>query len=406
MVYKFKVNMDKDEFKKFAQEQEILNFMQEYEWAFVKDGWKHFHCGLYKDGKLVATAMVLKRSLPLGISFMYVPRGFLVDYTDLETVNVLTQELKKLAKQEKSYCIKIDPNFCYKEYSIKEIKKNETVEIPKNYSDNYEIKHQNLLDCGYRFHGYTKSIDETIQPRYHMYIPLVDKDMNMLTEDEVKKSFKKSTRSCLGNYHLKRGIYYFHTSDKKYLDMFMEVINDTAQRQNIHLRNKGYFEKMMDQFKDEAILFFGMMKLEEYLEFIKEKNNEKEIAFVEGLIAQGKKEIPLSASFVIAPKNKGIRTSEYLYAGNNLSFSKLNVSAGLVYDICKYSIENHIQYCNLGGINGTFDDHLTPFKSHFNPIVFEFAGEYDLPVQKIRYCIYEFFMPMMKKIYAFIRSKM
>ena len=114
MNYEFKTNIEKKEYDQFTQKAEILSFMQEYGWAFVKHEWKHFHCGLYSDGKLVATALVLKRSLPLGISLMYIPRGILIDYKDQEILKVFTEYLRKLAKREHAYVVKIDPNFCYK----------------------------------------------------------------------------------------------------------------------------------------------------------------------------------------------------------------------------------------------------------------------------------------------------
>ena len=406
MKYEFKTNVKKTEYDEFVKKASTLSFMQEYNWAFVKEEWNHFHCGLYKDKKLVATALVLKRKLPLGISLMYIPRGILVDYKNKEILEIFTKKLRELAKQEHAYVVKIDPNFCYREYSIKEIEKQEKVDIPLYYSNDYELKHKNILSCGYHFKGYTKSIQDTLQPRYHMYIPLINKDHNFLTESEIKTSFKKRIRSYIGNYHEKRGVTYFHTSDPKYLDMFMEVITQTEKRQNIRLRNKSYFKKMMEQYKGESYLFFGMLNLETYLQFLKNNNGkEEEIKEVENLQTDGQKEIVLSAAFVIIPQNEGLRTSEYLYAGNHLLFTKLNVSVGLVYEICKYSLEQGCSYCNLGGINGTFDDHLTPFKSRFNAIVFEFAGEYDLIVQPIRYHIYEFGMPILKKIYRFLRRK-
>lgn len=145
MNYEFKTNIEKSEFEQFTQNAEILSFMQEYGWASVKSEWKHFYCGLYCDGKLVATAVVLKRLLPLGLSFMYIPRGMLIDYQDKELLKIFTKHLQQLAKQEHAYVLKIDPNFCCKEYSIKEIEKKETVEIPKNYSVDYEKKTSQLI---------------------------------------------------------------------------------------------------------------------------------------------------------------------------------------------------------------------------------------------------------------------
>ena len=114
----------------------------------------------------------------------------------------------------------------------------------------------------------------------------------------------------------------------------------------------------------------------------------------------------LSAAFVIMPTNQsGIRISEYLYAGNQLLANKLQVSLGLVFEICKYSIEQNCSYCNLGGVDGNLNDHLSIFKSTFNPIVMEFAGEYDLPIKKYLYYPIEIFLPVLKKIYKIFIKK-
>ena len=81
--------------------------------------------------------------------------------------------------------------------ALKEAKKLGFKKIRINCND------KNILSCGYHFKGYTKSIQDTLQPRYHMYIPLINKDHNFLTESEIKTSFKKRIRSYIGNYHEK-----------------------------------------------------------------------------------------------------------------------------------------------------------------------------------------------------------
>ena len=113
----------------------------------------------------------------------------------------------------------------------------------------------------------------------------------------------------------------------------------------------------------------------------------------------------LSTGLLLLPSNKkGIRTSEYLYAGNSLSLNKLNVSAGLVYEMIKFSMKNKCQYCNLGGVDGNLNDHLTTFKQKFNGIVMEFSGEYDLPISWIYYPI-KILYPVLLKIYKIIRKR-
>lgn len=37
----------------------------------------------------------------------------------------------------------------------------------------------------------------------------------------------------------------------------------------------------------------------------------------------------------------------------------------------------------MGGVEGTLDDGLTRFKSHFSPVIEEFIGEFTLPVSSL-----------------------
>ena len=134
-----------------------------------------------------------------------------------------------------------------------------------------------------------------------------------------------------------------------------------------------------------ARLVFGTINLPKYLKFLEENNGKStEIEEVKELLKTHEENMVLSASIMFLPSNKnGIRTSEYLYAGNSLSLTKIRVSTGVVFEIIKFSLENNCHYCNLGGIDGNLNDHLTSFKEKFNGEVLEFAGEYDLPIKWI-----------------------
>lgn len=403
MNYQFKANIKEVEYQAFIEQNSAVSFMQEYHWGEIKQDWDHIHCGLYQNKKLVAVCLILIRTFPMGIKLFYIPRGYVIDYENAELVKVFTNEIKQLAKQYHAYSVKIDPNFCIKEFSSKQLESDEMIPIPTVYSNQYEIKNQNLLNAGFHHHKLTKKIDDSQQPRFNMAIPLVDENFKLLDASKIKTGFKKRIREYLGNYHDKRGVFFEHTNDINRIDEFMEIINKTEERQNIILRNKDYFVNIMKKF--DAYLFFGKVDLEKYLTFLQEKGNENEINEVEELIKKGNKIINLSTALVILPKNvKGIRTSEYLYAGNDLKFAKLNVSYGIVYDICKFSAEQNCQFCNLGGVSGTLDDHLTTFKSRFNAIIWEFAGEYDFIIQPMLYYPIEKLLPTAKKIYRRIKK--
>lgn len=404
-MYTFKNNIDINEYIDFIKKANILSFMQTPNWANVKEEWKSLRPGLYKDGKLVAVTLLLIKKLVSGIYMGYAPRGYILDWNNAEILKEFTNGMKQLVKQEHCYVLKIDPNFCFNETSFIQIEKQIETKIPITLSIHSEVYHKNLLDLKYRHQGYSKEINKTLQPRFHMMIPLVNENLEPLLEEDVKKSFKKRIRSYLGKYHSIRGVFFEHTTDIQKLDEFIDVLNSTEKRQKIHLRSKHYFEQIMNSFKEDAVLFFGKLDLNIYLSFLeKNKAKEEEIEEIKTLIEEGNDILTLSTALVIMPFNEnGVRISEYLYAGNRLLFHKLQVSMGLVYDICKYSIQNHCSYCNLGGIDGSLKDHLSTYKSRFNPIVMEFAGEYDLPISPIYYPI-TLCLPILKKGYHLIRK--
>lgn len=401
MNYIFKIGVGEKEYTKFIKISNSVSFMQEYGWGIVKEDWKREYCALYKDNNIVAVALLLIRKFPMNKTLIYSPRGFVTDFSNLEVITKFTEEIKKYAKSKNAFAVKIDPNFCVAEKNIQDIEKNINTDIPIFSKNNYEMNHNNLINAGWVLKKRSLDMTKTNQPRFQMAIPLIDNNDNFLDENEVKNSFKKRIREYLGNYHTKRGVFFEHTNDLSKIDEFMEIINLTEERQNIVLRNKEYFTNIMKEF--DAYLFFGKLDLDIYSEFLSKNSNLKELEKIENLKEKGNKIINLSASLVIVPKSeKQMRNCEYLYAGNNLEFSKLNVSYGLVYDICKFALEKKCHFVNLGGVNGTLDDHLTIFKSRFNSIVWEYTGEYDLIIHPLYYPI-EKFLPLAKKIYRKIK---
>ena len=398
-MYTFTNNLKKEEYDKFIENYSMASFMQEYNWGNVKNNWKSFHCGLYKDKKLVGVCLVLVRTIFKNLNIFYIPRGYLIDFTNYEDLKEMTVNIKKLAKKNKAYVVKIDPNFCIKQYSFKGDK------IANNYAIDYETKHKNLLNLGYKFTGINKEIDKNLQPQYNMFAPLCDINSNILSEEEILKTYKSKFKYYIGSFHEKRGITFEITDDINKVKDLVDLLKQTEIKQNISLRNEEYFIKIMKNYKDNAYLIFGKIDLNKYIDFLQNNNSkEEELNEAKELLKNNGNNMILSASLIILPSNKkGIRTSEYLYAGNSLNLTKLRVSTGVVFEILKFSIRNNCHYCNLGGIDGNLNDHLTAFKEKFNGQVLEFAGEYDLPTSKIYYPI-KLFYPILLKFYRLIKK--
>lgn len=398
-MYEFSCNLNEFEYNNFLKNYSGAIFCQEYNWANIKSNWDHYHCGLYKDQKLVGVCLILVKKVFKNIKMFYIPRGYLIDFNNFEDLKEMTKHIKKLAKKDKAYVVKIDPNFCASEKSFKD------ESIVKNYSVDYEKKHQNLIKLGYKHTGFNKELGKNIQPQYNIFAPICDINSKILTEEEILKNYKSKFKYYLGKYHEKRGVSFEITNDKNKLDDFIKLLRETEKKQNISLRNKNYFEKILDNFKDRAYLFFGHVDLNKYLIFLNENNGkETEIKLVKNLIKENGNSMTLSTGLLLLPQNEiGIRTSEYLYAGNSQLLTSLEVSAGLVFEMIKFSKDHNCHYCNLGGVNGNLDDRLTIFKRKFNGYIMEYAGEYNLKISWLYYPI-KIFYPLLVKIYKKIKK--
>ena len=70
-MYKFKTNINIDEYNDFINNYSMAPITQDYRWAKVKNNWDNILCGLYKDNKLIAVALLLIKTFPLNLKMIY-----------------------------------------------------------------------------------------------------------------------------------------------------------------------------------------------------------------------------------------------------------------------------------------------------------------------------------------------
>jgi len=412
MKYVFKGNIPRDEYDKFVTNFPSTSFMQQSRWADVKKSWDSEMVGMYDDGKLVCAALILKRKLFLNKKLYYIPRGFVIDYTNNNLLKEFTYNLSEYCRKQGAIDIKVDPFVCLKEDNIQNIRKNKGIEIRKPYEENNTIIDENLKKVGFVHGGFKKEVNAYIQPRFTMAVALKDKDGKPYDKEALRYTFPKNTRNYIGTYQEERGVEFSYSTNIEDVKDLVSVLKLTEARQHVALRSENYFKTIMEAFPNNAVLFFAKVDIDKYISFLKEdiNNNPDKKEFDEKQIAESKEvkakygKKPLAgATIVMMPTcKKGIKTASFLYAGTNTEIlPSLKITNGLMFYRLCYALDNGCDYCDLGGVDGSLEDHLSTFKSKFNPEVFELLGEYDLVINKFWNNLFNLAVKLLK----FIRSK-
>lgn len=412
MKYVFKDNIKKEDYDDFVKNFPSTTFMQTSSWSLVKTAWESSFVGMYDNEELVCAAMILKRKLFLNKKLFYIPRGFVIDYKDKKLLESFTNHLKDYAKKNGGIDIKIDPFICFNEDNIQNIRKNKGIEVRKSFTKDTKEIVSNLEKVGFVHGGYKREVNAYIQPRYTMVISLKDKDENLYEKEALRRTFPKKTRNYIGTYQEERGVEFSYSKNKDDVKYLISVLKETEKRQHISLRSENYFKNLMDSFPDNAVLFFAHVNIDKYIRFLEkdmeEHENKKEFCLKQIEEAKKVKEKygnrPLAgATIVMMPTcNSGIKTASFLYAGTNTNIlPSLKITNGLMFYRLCYCLDNGCDYCDLGGVDGSLEDHLSTFKSKFNPNVLELVGEYDLVISKTWYGLFNLGL----KILKFIRSK-
>lgn len=412
MKYVFKDNIKKEDYDDFVKNFPSTTFMQTSSWSLVKTAWESSFVGMYDNEELVCAAMILKRKLFLNKKLFYIPRGFVIDYKDKKLLESFTNHLKDYAKKNGGIDIKIDPFICFNEDNIQNIRKNKGIEVRKSFTKDTKEIVSNLEKVGFVHGGYKREVNAYIQPRYTMVISLKDKDENLYEKEALRRTFPKNTRNYIGTYQEERGVEFSYSKNKDDVKYLISVLKETEKRQHISLRSENYFKNLMDSFPDNAVLFFAHVNIDKYIRFLEkdmeEHENKKEFCLKQIEEAKKVKEKygnrPLAgATIVMMPTcNSGIKTASFLYAGTNTNIlPSLKITNGLMFYRLCYCLDNGCDYCDLGGVDGSLEDHLSTFKSKFNPNVLELVGEYDLVISKTWCGLFNLGL----KILKFIRSK-
>lgn len=251
------MNITNQEHDAFVKSHPNGDLLQLSKWADTKKltGWYSRRIAVGENGEIKGVGQLLFKKIPkLPYTLCYVSRGFVTDYSDKEALEALLKYTKVIAKEEKAYAIKIDPD----------------VEVDKGTD---ALK--NLRDLGFKHKGFKEGLSKDyIQPRMTMITP-IDK-----SDDELIQSFERRNRSKV-RLALKRGTK-VERAGREGLQTFANLMKITGERDGFLTRDISYFENIYDALHEDgdAELFLVKLEPKPVLEKInkdlEELNNEKE----------------------------------------------------------------------------------------------------------------------------------
>ena len=367
-----------------------------------KNGWNTYYVGLTDNESLVAATILYSHKRHFGVYEFYSPRGFLLDYNNLELLEEFTKKVKEFVKQHKGYVLRIDPYVINKQRDL-------DGNIVEGGEDNTKV-----VECLERL-GY-KKVPKELKEQVGWMFSLDIKDK---TEEEILKEMKPGTRNTIRKAE-KIGIDVREISYEE-LDEFQKIMEETSKRKGFSNRKITYYQEMYKIFHDsgEVKYFITTLDLNKYIEKqqeeIKEKeekiNNLSDAKYNEGqkknlqneIDALNKRieeanniknekntdKINLSGSMFMLIKPEVI----YLSSGNYEEYLKYNSQYLIQWELIKYGIKNGFSKHNFYGIPEDINTHpkdygIYEFKRGFNGYVEELIGEFELPI-KFQYSLFK-----------------
>ena len=417
-MYNFVTNIEKNEYENFMRNSKYKHFMQSYDFGQIKK-LKNFiphYVGLKKNNKLVCVALLLEKKLKFGYSYLYSPRGFVIDFNNHELVEAFTKEIEKFAKSKKAVYIKIDPA----------IKRHILDQDGNIIGDENNYKTIDFLKTiGFKHLGYNVGFEHE-EPRFTFRINL-DSEW-----DEVYGRMHPTTRKILnkGNqYNL--DIYKGTTEDIK--DFYTTMI-ETSKREGILQSSIEYYKSFYEIFNKDNLSDLYIVKanikqlisnfenkineVTNKINELTEKNNEKNENLIKDLnnklnklnkdleeIKKTKDEEIVLSSIITVKYGDTVWT---VHGGNNSSLMNLNANYLCYYEIIKDAYNQGFKTVDCFGTCGIANpDKSNPiygihsFKKRLGGEYIEFIGEFDYVNNKVLYKV----LPLALKLYRKIKRK-
>ena len=394
--------IDEKKYEKFVNSSNLSSFYQSVEWYHLKlDEGKHCELlGLYEEDNLVGVSLIIYVKILKKYYYAYASRGFIYDYSNLEE---FVASLKEYFKG-KAIFIKIDPPIILNLYD-------------KSGEKEFMLENRQLIErlkyVGFKHHGFNMAF-ECEQFRFVHKIKLES------SYDEQVKMMSKSTRKNIELAEF-RGVN-IKIAKKDELDMVLKFLNMSSDRKHFASLNKKFYERLLDNFKDNVVMYLVYINKSEYINNLKEKINDeknklkelkikmehdnigrklkKEEELINNAIDKYTEELNVTKgmdneTFIAAMVtiNKYNEVVSFTSGMDNL-YRKFNPKYVMYPKMINDAINKKLEYVNFLGVKNIFDKNdpdygMYEVKKGFGGKTVEYIGEFDLIINYGLYYSYK-----------------
>ena len=423
--------LSKEEFDNFAKQDDFANPWQTSNYAEAAQalGYNTLFLGIEDNGALKGCTLILTKSVYLGQSVSYAPRGIITDYGNLPLVNAMLSSLKSYLSDRKIMSFTMDPLIVMEvrdrhgvikgeNYSGVDKRIDDTVhngEIIKSQEYAKEFRKAIMRKNKYEYRGENYYF-EGIQPRWYSEIklPIITKSFLHEIDKRSRNKLRKATK--LGVEIIK--------DDTKNVENFYEIAKDNFKRP------MNYYKALLENNPD-AELYLAKINTEKYVnnsKIIYERELDRNDSFariIEERNLRGKsiqkilnkklesdhmiagyKEHLLSATNLLKTKPDGffiayaivIKSNKHIYIfedGFSSEFKHIPALQLMRFKLLDQYSDSQYETYNFGAITGNFDRKINDLyglniaRLYLGGSAVEYIGEFGLMTNKPMYSLYQ-----------------
>lgn len=377
------------EFDAFALNHPLGSYHQSSSYALFmsEQGYDYDLLGLVdENNKIVAASLILSKKIGMFNRYGYAPKGFLIDYFSPTILQEFTSALKKYYYKKNFAFIKINP-----EISIGTIDyAHKIITYNRNQIIESTLKGMNCrkLEGNKRF--------ETKIPKYNAVQILKNTNLRTVcknTRNKIRKSIRNGLSLVEGSRDDIETLFKFIKNKKDYpITHYYNYYNAFSKKDEIDIfLIKIDFEECLinlrekyEEESDKNSELVNKVMINPSNENLKRKlvsdtilnSYSESIATATRYLAKNKTQI-IGGAITIKYKNR----VNILISGFDQEFKKFCPNYFLHYKLIEY-YKDDFDFLDLNGITGDFTNEnpykgLDEFKLGFNPLAFEYIGEYD-----------------------------